>query len=384
MIFHRGKGQWFGLFWAGLLLLAGCSNGSSEGAPRVRERPAVPVTAAVVATKDVPIQLTAVGAVEAYATVSLKSRVSGELLAVHFQEGQEVQEGDLLFTIDPAPYQAALREAQAKLAGDQVMARKARDDVRRNAPLAEKNVVSSQNYEQVRATAESLQAAVKADQAALDNLALQLSYCSIRAPISGRTGSLLSHKGNLVKANDDNKSLVVINQIQPIFINFALPEKYLDQINRASRTTRLLVEARLPEAPSDAGPLPGELSFVDNAVDAGSGTISLKGVFPNQDRRLWPGQAVNVVLTLGVQAGAVVTPSQAIQDGQSGQYAFVIQPQGTVEMRPVKVSRDSGGEAVIAEGLKPGETVVTDGQLLLTPGARVKIKEAAGQGDRKQ
>jgi multidrug efflux system membrane fusion protein len=330
---------------------------------------------ASVSTKDVPIQVSSVGNVEAYSTVAVKSRVSGELVGVHFQEGQEVKEGDLLFTIDKAPYEVALKEALARLERDQALARKARDDVRRNMPLAAKDIVSRQALDQYVSTAEAAEALVKADQAAVENLKLQVGYCSIRSPISGRTGSLLIQKGNLVKENDENKSLLTVNQIEPIYVTFAVPEKYLGEINRRTREGRMEVQVVAPGNPGLAEPIAGYVSFVDNTVEQATATIRLKATFQNRDRRLWPGQTINVVLTLGVQAGAVVVPSQAVQSGQSGSYAFVVRQDQTAELRLVSVSRSTNGESVIEKGLSPGETVVTDGQLLLTPGARVSVRD---------
>jgi multidrug efflux system membrane fusion protein len=363
-------------FLGGLVILAACSGGPAAEEPKAntREKPAVPVTVAVVLSKDVPVQATAIGNVEAYSTVSVKSRVSGELVGVHFQEGQEIKEGDLLFTIDKAPYEVALKEAQARLEKDQALARKAQDDVKRNMPLAEKDFVSRQAYEQYKTASEAAEAEVKADVAAIENLQLQLSYCTIRSPISGRTGSLLIQRGNLVKASDDNKFLVTIYQIQPIYVTFAIPEKYLGDINRAMRETKPQVLAYITGDTRITNPLLGMLTFVNNTVDVSTATIRLKASFPNKDRRLWPGQTVNVVLTLGMQPKAVVAPSQAIQSSQSGPYAFVVKQDSTAEMRPVVVASNTNGEAVIEKGLSPGETVVTDGQLSLIPGTRVSIK----------
>jgi multidrug efflux system membrane fusion protein len=366
-------------FLAGLIFLAGCSDGPSAEEPKgkSKERPPVPVEVATVISKDVPEQVTAIGNVEAYSTVAVKSRVSGELLGVHFQEGQEVKEGDLLFTIDKAPYEVALKEAQARLERDQALARKAQDDVKRNAPLAERDFVSRQAYEQFKSVAEAAEASVKADQAAAENLQLQLSYCSIRSPISGRTGSLLIQRGNLVKGNDENKSLVTIHQIQPIYVTFALPEKFLGKVNRAIGETKMQVLVDTPESPISSEPIAGAVTFVNNTVDVSTATIRLKASFPNKDRRLWPGQTVNVLLTLSIQPKAVVAPSQAIQTSQSGTYAFVVRPDGTAEMRPVVLARNTNGEAIIEKGLAPGEIIVTDGQLLLTPGTKVSVKNQA-------
>jgi multidrug efflux system membrane fusion protein len=362
-------------FLAAFLFLGACSGGPSAEEPKSKEKPAVPVTVASVFTKDVPVQVTSVGNVEAYSTVAVKSRVSGELVGVHFQEGQEVKEGDPLFTIDKAPYEVALKEAQARLERDQALARKARDDVRRNMPLAEKNIVSRQSLDQYVSTAEAAEALVKADQAALENLQLQLGYCSIRSPISGRTGSLLIQKGNLVKANDENKSLLTVHQLEPIYVTFAVPEKYLGEINRRTREGKMEVQINTQENPGLAESITGVVSFVNNTVEQSTATIRLKATFQNRDRRLWPGQTTSALLTLGVQPKAVVVPSQAIQAGQSGSYAFVVKQDQTAELRLVSVSRTTNGETVIEKGLSPGETVVTDGQLLLTSGARVSIKD---------
>jgi len=362
-------------FLVGLVFLGACSGGPSAEEPKAKEKPTVPVTVALVLSKDVPVQATAIGNVEAFSTVAVKSRAGGELVGVHFQEGQEVKEGELLFTIDRAPYEVALKEAQARLEKDQALARKAHDDVKRNMPLAEKDFVSRQAYEQYKSTADAAEAQVKADAAAVENLNLQLSYCTIRSPISGRTGSLLIQRGNLVKANDENKSLVTIHQIQPIYVTFAVPEKHLAEINRTMKEGRPEVQVYTNGNATSNEPLTGALTFVNNTVDVTTGTIRLKASFQNKDRRLWPGQVVNVVLTLGIQPKAVVAPSQAIQSGQSGPYAFVVKTDSTAEMRPVVVARNTNGEAVIEKGLAPGETVVTDGQLSLIPGAKVSIKE---------
>jgi multidrug efflux system membrane fusion protein len=362
-------------FLAGVLFLGACSGGPSSQEPKSKEKPAVPVTVASVFTKDVAVQVSSVGNVEAYSTVAVKSRVSGELVGVHFQEGQEVKEGDLLFTIDKVPYEVALKEAQARLERDQALARKARDDVRRNMPLAEKDIVSRQSLDQYVSTAEAAEALVKADQATVENLQLQLGYCSIRSPISGRTGSLLIQKGNLVKGNDENKSLLTVHQIEPIYVTFAVPEKHLGEINRRTKEGKMEVLVYTPENPGGSEPVAGVVSFVNNAIEQSTATIRLKATFQNKDRRLWPGQTLSVLLTLGVQPKAVVVPSQAIQSGQSGSYAFVVKQDQTAEHRPVTVSRSTNGETVIEKGLSPGETVVTDGQLLLTSGAKVSIKD---------
>ncbi len=338
-------------------LLSACSEGKSEQ-PKVRE--AVPVVVGEVAQKTLPVEIHAIGNVEAYSTVSIKARVGGDLTRVHFKEGQEVRKGDLLFQIDPRPYEAALAEAK--------------EDARRYAALIEKQVVSQEQYDQVRANRASLDAAVKADEAAVENARLQVSYCSIYAPFSGRTGSLLLHEGNLIKANDDNKSLVVIRQIQPVYVSFSVPEQFLPEIKRHWGAEGLKVAVSSREKHGE--PVWGDLTFMDNAVDTTTGMILLKATFTNQDKALWPGQFVNAALTLTEQRDAIVVPSQAVQTGQQGQYVFVVRPDLTVESRAVAVDRTVGQEAVVGKGLVPGERVVTDGQLRLVPGARVEIKNA--------
>ncbi len=332
----------------------------------------MPVSVARVTQKTVPVQLSTIGNVEAYSTVSIKARVGGELVQVAFKEGQDVNKGDLLFRIDPRPYEAALAEARARLAKDLALAKKAEEDARRYSSLIQKQVVSQEQYDQVRANLASLEAAVKADEAAVESARLQLSYCSIYAPISGRTGSLLVHPGNLIKANDDNKSMVVIRQIQPIYVTFSVPEHHLGEIRRHWAVGPLKVVA----SPKDgnAPPVEGELTFMDNSVDVATGTILLKATFSNQDKSLWPGQFVDVALLLTFERDTSVVPSQAVQTGQQGPYVFLVKGDLTVEQRSVEVGRTVDGDTVIRKGVEPGDLVVTDGQLRLFTGARVEIK----------
>lgn len=352
-----------------------CSGSRSEApvAP-----PPVPVSAAVVQQKTVPLVLKTIGNVEASATVSVKALVGGELLRVHFREGQEVREGDLLFTIDPRPHQAALREAQAKLARDQALLKKARDDARRYARLIQDDLISREQFDQVTATAQALEATVRADEAAVESARLKLAYCTIRSPITGRTGSLLVHQGNIVKAEDEKHVLVVIHQIQPIYISFTLPEQHLGAIQAAQAAGPVTVTAVIP-GETDR-PVSGRLSFVDHAVDQATGTLRLKATFPNEDRRLWPGQFVEVAVKLADDPDALVVPARAVQTGQGEQYVYTITAGSTVEYRAVTVKRHLEGEAVLAGGVKPGEMVVTDGHLRLTPGARVTVKNSGGGG----
>jgi multidrug efflux system membrane fusion protein len=344
----------------------------SEGKPqRERREPVVTVAAAAALQKSVPVQIQAVGTVEAYATVAVKSRIEGQLVEVHFREGQDVKKGDMLFTIDPRPHQVALKEALARLARDRALADKAEMDARRYAELAGKNYVSSDKYEQFRANAEALKATVEADRASADRAQLNLDYCFIRAPLSGRTGRLMVDQGSQVRANDE-KGLVEISQVAPIHVGFALPQQHLAAVKTHMEKAALAVEATFPENPQIVEN--GTLSFLDNKVNSQTGTFMLKGTFDNGGRRLWPGQFVTVVLTLATREEAVVIPAVAVQVGQEGEYVFVVKADMTVESRPVVAGMHVGEEVVIEKGVAPGEKVVTEGQLKLVPGAKVQIK----------
>jgi multidrug efflux system membrane fusion protein len=352
-------------------LLISCS-GNQAPPPRIT---AVPILAATVEQKDVPLQVKAIGAVEAYSNVSVKTQITGELTGVHFKEGQDVSKGQLLFTLDKRPFEATLKQAQGTLAKDQAQAANARAQAKRYESLNKAGVVSKEEYEQMQSNADALDAAVLADQAAVENARVQLVYCTIYSPIDGRTGPLLIHQGNMIKAND-TPFLVSINQVQPIYATFTVPEQNLADIKRYSNQGKLRVQALIPN--DTRGPAVGRLSFIDNTVDQATGTIKLKGEFANADRRLWPGQFVDVVLTLAQQPNALVVPSQAIQNGQTGQFVLVIKPDMTVEARPVTIDRSTDGQAVIARGLSAGEQIVTDGQLRLVPGVtKVELKQAA-------
>ena len=383
-------------------MLSACSGTRANG-NHSSSIPAVPVAAATVVSKTVPIQVRSIGNVEAASTIQIKAQVGGELMKVHFTEGQFVKKGDMLLTIDPRPSEASVsqieaniqkdtaqaKQAQAVLSKDAAQAKNAEAQERRYSELLEKGVVSKEQYDQFRTNFEALQAtlnadkaainsaeqAIKADQANLANAKLQLSYCFIHSPIDGRTGSLMVHQGNLVKAND--VAIVVVDQIDPIRATFSVPEQQLADIKKYSAEGQLRVQAIIPGQEQQA--LEGTISFVDNAVDVSTGTIKLKGFFFNPEKRLWPGQFVNVVLTLTMQPDAVVVPSSAVQTGQSGTYVFVINSDLTVESRPVVVGRSLEGETVIEKGLQSGERVVTDGQLRLVPGATVEIKGATNE-----
>jgi multidrug efflux system membrane fusion protein len=348
--------------------LSGCSQ--EKAAPPVV--PAVPVLAAAVEQKDMPVDVQAIGAVEALSTVSVKTQITGELTGVFFKEGQDVKKGDLLFTLDKRPFEAEIKKQEANLQRDTAQAHLAHLDADRYAGLFKEGVVSKQQYEQAQANAEALDAAVQADSAAVENARVQLIYCSIYSPINGRTGMLMIHQGNMIKAND-TPFLVNINQIEPIYVTFTVPEQYLADIKRFAAAGNLPVKATIQ---GDTRPVQGKLSFIDNAVDQATGTIKLKGQFANADRRLWPGQFVDVTLTLHAQPSAIVVPSQAVQNGQQGQFVFVIHPDLTVEARPVTVNRTSEGQSIIDRGLTAGERVVTDGQLRLVPGSKVDIRPA--------
>jgi membrane fusion protein, multidrug efflux system len=362
---------------AGLAIVGVLSPGCSRSKPQAETgfmRGPVPVLVAQVVQKTVPIQLRAIGTVEAYSTVSVKSQIDGYIAAVHFHEGQDVRRGDLLVQIDPRPYEAALNQAEANLARDRAQLLQANTDERRYGYLLRQGVGSRQQYDQAHANAAALHATVMADEAAVQTAEINLGYTKIYSPIDGRTGALILHPGNLVKANDASGIIVVINQIKPIYVDFYLPERNLAEVRQYMTGHQLAVEAAPKGGPSAAGPEFGTLSFIDNAVNANTGTFELKGLFPNQQARLWPGQFVNATLTLSERPDAIVVPAQAVQTGQDGSFVFVVGHDMSVEPRPVVVGDSLEGQTIVQSGLKPGETVVTDGQLRLFPGARVKIK----------
>ncbi len=358
-----------GLAAALFAALSGCTR-EQAAAPAP---PPAPVVVAQATQETVPVEVAAIANVEAYSTVSVKAQVDGQLLQVHFREGDDVKQGQLLFTLDPRPFEAALHQADANLARDLAQAENARAQFRRYEKLMQEGVTSQEQYDQVRTSAEALEAVVRADKAAVETARLYLSYCTITSPLDGRTGSLIVHAGNLVKANDD-PPLVIINQINPIYVSFTLPEQNLAEVKKYMARGKLPVEATLPD--DTMHPERGTVSFVDNAIDTSTGTIRLKAVFPNSGRRLWPGQFVNVALRLTERPNAVVVPSPAVQVGQSGSYVYVVKSDQTVDLRPVTTSITANGKTVIEKGVSAGETVVTDGQLRLVPGAKVTIKSS--------
>ncbi len=351
------------------IFLPACSEGKSD---LPLKAPPVPVTVGTVTQKTVPVMVKAIGNVEAYTSVSVKARVGGELKQVHFQEGQEVKKGDLLFTIDPRPYEANLQEAQAKLARDRALLKKAQDDAQRYTRLIKDDLISREQYDQVIANSQALGATVQADEAAATYARLQVGYCFIYSPVSGRTGSLLINQGNLIKAEDEKNPIIIIHQIQPIYVSFAVPEKYFPEIKAAMEKGTLPVSAAI--AGDEPQPVQGKLTFIDNQVDRTTGTVRMKGTFNNSEKRLWPGQFVDASVELSSQPNALVVPAEALQTGQGEQFVFVVKPDQTVDYRAIQVERIINGEAVVKKGVAVGEQVVTDGQLRLVPGARVEIK----------
>ena len=339
-----------------------------------KSTPAVPVTTAAVVTKTVPVRLYAIGNVEPYTTVAVKARVDGQLVSVRFKEGDEVRQDSVLFEIDPRPFAASLKQAQANLLKDKALLDRASQQEKRYKDLLAKNFISPDAYEQVRTNAETAAATVSADEAAIENARLSLEYCTIRAPVTGYAGRIQIQQGNLVKANDTN-SMVTINQVVPIYTSFSVPEQNIADVRRYQADGELKVAVSF--ANSVHPPVAGRLSFIDNAADATTGTIKLKAEFPNTDKALWPGQFVNVVLTLHEQKDAIVTPSAAVQSGPTGQYVFVVKPDSTVELRNIKIARAEGDDTVVASGLQAGDQVVIVGQLRLAPGTKVNVGKAA-------
>lgn len=357
---------------ASLLMLVGCGSkpAISEG-PKMEFR--VPVTVAKASAKSVPVQVEVIGNVEAYSNVSVRTQIAGEIERAYFTQGQDVKNGQLLFTLDRRSFQASLDQLQANLARDQAQLANARAQAERNDKLFQAGIISKDQYETFRTTQHAEEATVRADEAAIENAKVNLSYCSIYAPIDGRTGSYQVYPGNIAKVSDT--VLVVINQIHPIYVTFAVPEQYLAEVKEYQARGPLAVEARIPNDPQP--PSLGQLAFIDNSVDAATGTIKMRAAFPNSDNRLWPGQFANVVMRLKLQPNATVVPSQSVQTGQTGKYVFVVKPDLTADLRPVTVGQTVEGETVIEKGVAPGETVVTDGQLLLAPGSKVEIRKGS-------
>ncbi len=385
----------------GFVLASGAFQGCGSRDPALAKKSdrsaSVPVTVAAATRRDVPVEIQVVGNVEAYLTITVKAQVSGELMAVHFREGDYVKKGDLLFGIDPRVLQAQLNQAKANLARDeaqvgQIEANLARDaaqeryaqaEALRYAKLLEERIIPKEQEEQVRASAEASAATIHADEASLkaalaamgaskaaaDNIEVLLGYTSIRSPIDGRTGNLNVKQGNVVTANSTD--LMTINQVQPIYVTFSVPE---DRLPEVKKSQLVLVSPQAGEPLSETG----EVTFIDNTVDTTTGTIRVKGTFLNKDGKLWPGQFVRVTLRLATQPNAVVVPNQAVQTGQDGSYVYVVKEDRTVESRPVVTGARVDQDLVIEKGLQSGETVVTEGQLRLAPGMRVQIQTPGG------
>src|SRR6266478_8899642 len=354
---------------AAVVFFAFQANRGSRADPQ-KIAPAVPVTTAAVVTKTVPVRLYAIGNVEPYTTVAVKARVDGQLVSAHFKEGDEVRQGSVMFDIDPRPFAAVLKQAQANLAKDRALFDRASEQEKRYKDLLTKNFISPDAYEQVRTNTATAAATVSADEAAIENAKLSLEYCTIRSPVTGYAGRIQIQQGNLVKANDTNP-LVTVNQVVPIYTSFSVPEQNVSDIRKYQADGELKVQAAFTNAAH--APVTGKLSFIDNTADMTTGTIKLKAEFPNTDKALWPGQFVNVVLTLYEQKEAVVTPSASVQNGPTGQYVFVVKQDSTVELRNIKIARAEGDDTVVANGLQPGEQVVIVGQLRLAPGTKVNV-----------
>ncbi len=355
---------------AALAGLAGCSSNGKAAQVAAQAPAAVPVRVAQSVKENLPITVEAIGTGEAYSNVQVETLVTGELSQAFFKQGDFVRKGQLLFTLDPGSFQAALDQANGDLERDTAQAKIAVVTAARYKQLFEQGVVSRQQYDQYQSQADSANATVVADRAAVEAARLQLSYCKIYSPMNGKTGSLAVFPGNVVKANS-TPALVTINQINPIYVDFSVPENLLGKV-REALDVRAPVEAYTQNETQH--PEIGRLSFIDNTVDATTGTIKLKGTFGNADRRLWPGEFVQVKLRLGEESGVTVVPSIALQNSQDGNYVWVVDKNDTVQMRTVTVQRQEQGKAVIATGLQPGETVVTEGQLRLVPGSKVEIR----------
>jgi membrane fusion protein, multidrug efflux system len=335
---------------------------------------AVPVSVATVVQQTVPFRLQAIGNVEAFSTVAVKARVDGQIVEVGFKEGEEVQRGRVLFKIDPRPYEAALRQAEANHLRDTAQKEQARSQEKRYQELLQKNFVSKEAYAQIRTNADTAEAVALASRAAVDNARLNLEYCTIRSPIEGYPGKIQIQMGNLVKANDVSP-LVVINQVHPIYVNFSVPEQKLPEVREHMAGGALAVDALAPG--SDKAAATGRLIFVDNAVDPSTGTIRMRARFQNGENALWPGQFVNVSVRLFEQADAIVIPSGAVQTGPEGQYVYVVGDDMVVDVRKIKVERTDGDRSIVASGLVKGERVVTQGQLRLGPKTRVQFGKSA-------
>jgi len=332
------------------------------------------VTVAQVEQKAMPREINVIGTAEAYSSVAVRAQITGELTSVNFRQGEDVTAGQVLFTLDQRPLEAALHQAEANLDRDTAQAANARITAQRYQDLGQRGLATREQLGQTDASATALEATVAADRAAVENAKVQLQYATIRSPIAGRTGTLMVTAGNLVRANDQT-SLVVINQVSPIYVSFSIPEALLPELKKYMAQGSLHVEAAPPN--DESAPAEGRITFVDNQVDQTTGTIRIRGTFGNEAKHLWPGQFVNVTVRLTTDQNALVVPSTAVQTGPQGQYVFVVKPDKTVDLRNVEVVRTAGTETILKDGVSGGDTVVTDGQLRLVPGSRISVKGAA-------
>lgn len=373
----RGRKILAPILLSSVLVLAGCSgsdgptktSATSGAIARPKNTAAVPVMVAKVKRSTIPIELSAIGTGQAFHSVSVESQVAGIVKEVHYRQGQFVSKGDLLITLDKAPFLAALAQAEAALARDKAQAQLSHVELQRSDKLYKEGIVSSEQYDQALAVSTASQATVQADEATIQAAKIQLSYCSIYAPINGVTGAQLVSPGAAVKAND-LPVLVVINQVSPIYVNFSVPQQYLEPIKMSMARSHLRVRAA---SPGNSDPETGILTFVNNTVDTTTGTIELMATFPNTNHRLWPGQFSNVTLNLGERRNVLVIPSEAVQAGQRGNYVFVVKPGMTVDVQQVKVGLTVNNQAEVLQGLSAGEMVVTDGQVRLVPGTKVYV-----------
>lgn len=366
---------------AAVLVLSGCRSKEQIQAPdNAGGRPPAPVVVASVERRDIPVQINAIGNVEAYQTVQIRSQVNGQIQRVLFREGEDVRRGQLLFQLDKRPFEADLDKAIGQMKHDQAQAENSRLQAERYSSLEKDGVASHEQADQIRAQAKADASAVEADKAAVEAARVQLQYTDIVAPLDARAGVLMINLGNLVKAND-TPYLVQLNQVSPIYVTFSIPELHLDQVRRHFSSGQLKVLAYGKSQSTNAAI--GRLTFIDNGVDTTTGTFKLKGTFKNADRRLWPGQFVDVVLELSTQKSAVVVPTKAIQTGQQGEYVYVVRPDSTAESRLVKTAGVFQNLTVVSEGLRTGERVIVNGQLRVSPNAKVNVQStAAVQADK--
>jgi len=362
----------FFFFLVAVLLLSGCGNKDQvQAAGGAADRPAAPVVVASVEQRDLPVQILAIGNVEAYQTVQIRSQVNGQIQKIFFREGEDVRKNQLLFQLDKRPFQADLDKAIGQMKHDQAQAENSRIQAERYSGLEKEGVASHEQADQMRAQAKADASAVEADKATVDAARVQLVYTDITAPMDARAGALLINLGNLVKAND-TPYLVQLNQVTPIYVTFFVPEEHLDEVRRYFASGQLKVLA-YPKGQS-ANPAVGRLTFIDNGVDTTTGTFKLKATFENKDRRLWPGEFVDVALQLSTQKGAIVVPTKAIQTGQRGDYVYVVRNDNTAESRPVKTAGAYENLTLVSEGLQAGERVIVNGQLRVAPNAKVNVQ----------